>query len=293
MANTEIDDRLIKLLESLGLPQDFKPVKVRPTLCAPYGDDLSELGFNKVEWAPYIWQGDIPLAKDHELLAENRVFAIGLASVVTCLQLNLRPGDKVLDMCAAPGIKSLYLQILHKKKLELYVNDISNERLIRLRTLFEQFDMPLPAFSHQPGQTLHMRYKPHYFNAVIIDAPCSGEGNALAGDESALETWSMAKVKRLAQLQRKLLKTGQALLKENSQFLYATCTLNMYENERALEKAGFSIQPILHTKATYVQLQDDQALRIEPSHASIGFFMAKLGHGRKKDKVRKLFDSSE
>lgn len=276
MAGAERDERLEKLLESLNMSQDFKPVKVRPTLCAPYGDDLSEFGFNRIEWAPYIWQGETPLPKDHKLLTENKVFAIGLASVLTCLQLKVKDGARVLDMCAAPGIKSLYLQVLHKKKLELYVNDISNERLIRLRTLFEQFEMPLPTFSHQPGQTLHMRYKPYYFDVVIIDAPCSGEGNALAGDESAVESWSMAKVKRLAQLQRKLILTGMKLVKEDGEYIYATCTLNSYENEGALRKAGFILEQVETSEIKDVKLQSLQAIRLHPSLGSIGFFVSKL-----------------
>ncbi len=276
MAKNKPYSRLQGLLQSLGYDESFEMPSVKPTLCAPYGDDLSPFGFKKVSWAPYIWQGDVPLPKGHNLLSEHKVFAIGLASALTCLQLQLKPGAKVLDMCAAPGIKSLYLQILHDRKLDMYVNDVSNERLIRLRSLFDQFKMPLPTFSNQPGQTLHMRYKPHYFDAVIIDAPCSGEGNALTGDVSALENWSMAKVKRLAQLQRKLLKTGFSLLKQGGDFIYATCTLNPYENEKVLAKAGAPVETIAEESLDFSTIPLNQAKRLIPSTNSIGFFVSRI-----------------
>ena len=76
------------------------------------------------------------------------------------------------------------------------------------------------------------------FDAVIIDAPCSGEGNIMAGDEQALKTWSLAKVRRLAEMQRKLLKAGASLVKSDGQLIYSTCTLNTHENENVLRKAN-------------------------------------------------------
>ena len=270
------ESRFKKLTESLHSLGSFQITKVAPTLCAPYGDDLGALGFERVEWAPMIWIGNSPLSKDHELFTQNRVFAIGLASVLTCLQLDVKPGDKVLDMCAAPGIKSLYLQLLHNKSLDVYVNDISHERLLRLRHLFEQFNVPLPIFTQQPGQSLLNRYEEAFFDAVVIDAPCSGEGNVLAGDLRALENWSMAKVKRLSQLQRKLLIAGNKLVKNKGVLVYATCTLNTHENEGAIKKAGCKVDSIEKIEISYQKLQVCQAIRIVPSSQSIGFFVARI-----------------
>ncbi len=260
-------------LEALG---DLEMQTVAPTLCAPYNDDLTDLGFQRVEWAPYIWQGAEKLPKEHELIVSKRVFSIGLASVLACLQLDLKGGDKLLDMCAAPGIKSLYLQLLHEKTLDVYVNDTSHARLVRLRRLFDDFHIPTPTFTNQPGQTLTQRYKKEYFDAVIIDAPCSGEGNIFAGDSEALASWSQAKVRRLAQLQRKLLITGSQLVKSDGVFVYATCTLNQHENERAIKKAGFKINDIVTGNLEYLKLSPGNAYRILPSDASIGFFVASL-----------------
>lgn len=270
-------------LESLG---DLEVQSVFPTLCAPYDDDLSSLGFERVVWAPYVWQGTQKLSKEHELITSRRVFSIGLASVLTCLQLDLSAGDKVLDMCAAPGIKSLYLQILYKKSLDVYVNDISHPRLVRLRRLFDDFKIPTPTFTNQPGQTLAQRYKRNYFDAVVIDAPCSGEGNIFAGDTEALESWSQAKVRRLAQLQRKLLITGSQLLKHDGVFVYATCTLNQYENEKSIKKAGFSVENIEVSSLENLKLSPRSAYRILPSKISIGFFVATLDAEAKIEKTK-------
>lgn len=269
-------ERFALLQDALSFLGKIDIQKVRPTLCAPYGDDLTSYGFVRVNWAPHVWIGETQIPKDDSLFKENRIFAIGLASVLTCLQLDLNQGNKVLDMCAAPGIKSLYLQILHDKKLDLYVNDVSHARLVRLRTLFEAFKMPLPTFTHQTGQSLGAKYKDGYFDAVIIDAPCSGEGNILKGDEEALKSWSLAKVRRLAEMQRKIIKTGLSLVKHDGQLLYATCTLNMHENENALRKAGMLLDASENTVMKYKKLKPKTALRLLPSEKSIGFFVARV-----------------
>lgn len=256
---------------------DIDIVEVKPTLCTPYGDDLSQLGFARIDWAPMIWQGSEPLPADHSLLAENRVFSIGLSSVMACLQLKLSAGDKLHDMCAAPGIKSLYLQLLHNKKLDLYANDLSHQRLLRLRRLFEQFGIPQPTYSNQPGQTLTSRYTDGYFDAILLDAPCSGEGTVFGGDTAALQAWSPAKVKRLSQLQRKLILTAKTLIKPEGQLIYATCTLNQSENERVLRKANMSVGNTMQLSTPQkVDLQSMEAVRVLPSSSGIGFFVAKI-----------------
>ncbi|MCA9324326.1 RsmB/NOP family class I SAM-dependent RNA methyltransferase [Candidatus Saccharibacteria bacterium] len=270
------DERFAKMQDALSFLGKLEVTSVKTTLCAPFEDDLSSFGFKRVEWAPYMWIGDEKLSKDHRLFTENKVFSIGLASVLACLQLNLKAGDKVLDMCAAPGIKSLYLQLIHDKKLDLYVNDTSHVRLERLRALFSAFSVPLPIFSNQPGQSLHNRYNEAFFDAILIDAPCSGEGNILKGDTEALKTWSQAKVKRLAEIQRKLIKTGQKLVKTDGQLVYATCTLNQYENEGTIKKAGIELQDVQNTVLEQIQLEDSTAVRLLSSVYSIGFFVAKL-----------------
>lgn len=269
-------ERFAILQDALSFLGEINIQAVRPVICTPYGDDLTVYGFKRVEWAPYVWIGETQIPKDDKLFTENRIFSIGLASVLTCLQLELKRGDKVLDMCAAPGIKSLYLQLIHDKKLELYVNDVSHARLIRLRALFDAFKVPIPIFSNQTGQSLAGKYKTNYFDAVLIDAPCSGEGNILKGDTGALKTWSPAKVKRLADLQRKLLKTGKLLLKDSGQFVYATCTLNMHENEGAIKKAHGTLDKVATQRIGIIKLSKKTAVRILPSDQSIGFFIARL-----------------
>jgi 16S rRNA C967 or C1407 C5-methylase (RsmB/RsmF family) len=270
-----IQERFALLQDALirsGMP--VERVEPFPSVCAPFGDDLSEYGFERVSWAPYVWQGSVRLPSNHQLFAEHRIFAIGLASVFACLQVNCKPGNKVLDMCAAPGIKSLCLQLLHQNQLDLYVNDLSHDRLIRLRSLFEQFSCPLPTFSNQPGQTLARVYPEQSFDAVLLDAPCSGEGTILGGDDAALQTWSPAKVKRLAGLQRKLLMTADKLCAANGTLVYATCTLNKTENESVIRKSGLP-EPVV-AQDSQQQLRPGQAVRLLPSKLSIGFFVANI-----------------
>jgi 16S rRNA C967 or C1407 C5-methylase (RsmB/RsmF family) len=270
------EERFAKLQNALSFLDNIQILPVKPTICAPYGDDLTSLGFRRIDWAPFVWQGNEMLPKDHELFSSNKIFSIGLSSVLSCLQLELKAGDKVLDMCAAPGIKSLYLQLLHNRMLDMYVNDISHARLLRLRLLFEKFNVPLPTFTNQTGQSLMSKYPEAFFDAVIIDAPCSGEGNVLRGDAEALKSWSPAKVRRLADMQRKLLIVGNRLAKQDGQLLYATCTLNKHENEEALRKAKLELSYVQNTEIEYRKLKPLSGIRLLPSDQSIGFFVAKV-----------------
>ncbi len=88
------EERFAKLQDALSFLGDIQILPVKPTICAPYGDDLSSLGFRRIDWAPFIWQGDEKLPKDHDLFTDNRIFSIGLSSVLACLQLNLSPKTK-------------------------------------------------------------------------------------------------------------------------------------------------------------------------------------------------------
>jgi 16S rRNA C967 or C1407 C5-methylase (RsmB/RsmF family) len=122
-------------------------------------------------------------------------------------------------------------------------------------------------------------YEPEFFDRIIIDAPCSGEGVALGGDNKTLDAWSPAKVRRLQQLQIKIVKSAWKLLKPNGRLVYATCTLNRNENERVIKKSlgtSLEIQETSLDTSNLLTLDNGNALRILPSSSSIGFFVAVL-----------------
>lgn len=204
--------------------------------------------------------------------------AMSLASMLAVLNLNTQPKDRVLDTCAAPGMKGMYLHAL-TSEIDYCANDISHTRLGRLKRLFNTHGIFPEAITHHDASRLTDLYQESSFDRIIIDAPCSGEGVIMAGDDKLLDVWSPAKVRRLQQIQIKILKNAWRLLKPGGRLVYATCTLNKNENERVIKKA-LKLDVIVDTASldthTAQIVQPLHALRILPSAHSIGFFIAVL-----------------
>jgi 16S rRNA C967 or C1407 C5-methylase (RsmB/RsmF family) len=265
---------LASALSFLG-PLEALTVPTKPTLCSPEVD-LSNYGFKRISWAPYMWIGEEPLPKDHELLKSGKAFSFGLASAYACLALDIHEGHSLLDVCAAPGLKSAYLQLITGNMVDLYVNDASKDRMARLKRLHGSLGLNMPTVTVMPGQYLNKTYERGFFDRILIDAPCSGEGQILSGDVSSLQTWSSAKVKRLHQLQRMLVKGTMPLLKSDGKIIYSTCTLNKIENEKTVKKYIKSVDQVIISEEPLHDLAPGNSYRIMPSEYSIGFFVASL-----------------
>ena len=134
------------------------------------------------------------------------------------------------------------------------------------------------------GETIGKKYE-GYFDKVLLDAPCSGEGRFLANDAKTYRSWSEKTVQELAKLQKKLLKSAYQAAKPQGIIVYATCTLNKEENENILEWAidelnvklldiDLKIKNSVGVSSENKVIQ--KALRILPSKETEGFFIAKL-----------------
>jgi 16S rRNA C967 or C1407 C5-methylase (RsmB/RsmF family) len=192
--------------------------------------------------------------------------------------LDAYSGLSVLDVCAAPGMKGLYLNSLYDC-LEYRANDLSGDRLARLGRLFKKHGKEIDQITKYDARFIDRAYATESFDRILLDAPCSGEGVILGGNTKLLETWSPAKVKRLQQLQIGILKSAWKLLKPGGRLIYATCTLNKNENERAIKKAlgaTISVREGALSLSEAPQLRNKEAWRILPSENSIGFFVAAL-----------------
>lgn len=236
-------------------------------------DPKNELNGLSIEWLPFAKQ-----TEHGQELGTTVVESMSLASMVAVHLLDVYDGLKVLDVCAAPGMKGLYLTSQYSC-LEYCVNDISGDRLSRLSRLFAKHKIKPSNITKYDGRFIDRAYEPESFDRIIVDAPCSGEGVILGGSTKLLEAWSPAKVKRLQQLQIGILKSSWKLLKPGGRLIYATCTLNKNENERVVKKALSITLDVRESPlgiSTMPQLGSAQAWRILPSPNSIGFFIAAL-----------------
>ncbi len=149
---------------------------------------------------------------------------------VTCLPL--RAGMRVLDVCAAPGGKSTQVANRIGKEGLLVSNEIMPARAAVLAGNLERMGLSNAVVTSTDAATLAARY-PSCFDAVVVDAPCSGEG-MFRKDPVAVEHWNTGNVAACAARQRDILSHAIRTLRPGGYLLYATCTFSVEENEETL-----------------------------------------------------------
>ncbi len=142
--------------------------------------------------------------------------------------IEINEGDFVLDLCAAPGGKSTQLAAKLNNSGLLVSNDISATRCKALLKNIELMGIKNAIVTNETPEKLASKYG-DYFDKIIIDAPCSGEG-MFRKDPSLAKSWEERAVD-YCQLQRDILKYAAQMLKSGGQIAYSTCTFSPEENE--------------------------------------------------------------
>lgn len=147
--------------------------------------------------------------------------------------LPVEPGDRVLDICAAPGGKSTELMAKLKDRGILVSNDISASRAKALLKNLEVFGSGNSLIVSEAPYKLAERF-PSYFDKILIDAPCSGEG-MFRKSYSMVTAWENNGNELFADIQRSILPEAVKMLKPGGMLLYSTCTFAPLENEKSIE----------------------------------------------------------
>ncbi len=138
------------------------------------------------------------------------------------------PGERVLDLCAAPGGKSTHFaNLMHGKGL-LVSNEFVASRARILAENLERLGLPGVVMNEDPAR-LAAKWG-SYFNRVLVDAPCSGEGMFRKNPDATRE-WSEANVLACSRRQTDILESAAMLLKPGGTMVYSTCTFSIEENE--------------------------------------------------------------
>ena len=141
----------------------------------------------------------------------------------------IKENDKVLDMCAAPGGKSTYILSKLNDTGLLVSNEINPIRIKALGENLERFGARNCIITNTDSSNLKKVFT-GYFDKVIIDAPCSGQG-MFRKDEVAISDWSYAKVLECQSIQREIIRDGYEMLNNGGILVYSTCTFAKEENE--------------------------------------------------------------
>ena len=154
------------------------------------------------------------------------------SAMTPAAMLKVTPGEKVLDLCAAPGGKATELGArLHGKGL-LVANDISASRAKALLKNIEVFGIPNAFVTNETPAHLAGQF-PEFFDKILVDAPCSGEG-MFRKDPAVAKAWDAEKPFACAKQQKEIITQAANMLAPGGQMLYSTCTFSPEENEQVI-----------------------------------------------------------
>lgn len=148
--------------------------------------------------------------------------------------LEPKPGEKILDLCAAPGGKTTHIAGKMMGEGLLVSNEIVPERARILSQNVERMGISNTVVCNETPERL-AGFFPCFFDRILVDAPCSGEG-MFRKDETAIEMWSPENVKLCAQRQLKILEQAAMMLKAGGVLVYSTCTFSPEENEDVINE---------------------------------------------------------
>ena len=162
------------------------------------------------------------------------------ASIRAAAALPLANAHNILDLCAAPGGKTLVLASLMNDDANLLSNERSFERKMRLDKVCATCLPPrikerVRVINKDGAKLCLANENESFFDAILLDAPCSSERHVF-NDRKYLDEWSPSRIKTLAIAQWSLLSSAWRMLKEGGFLLYSTCALNKTENDDIIRK---------------------------------------------------------
>lgn len=148
--------------------------------------------------------------------------------------IGVRPGDRVLDLCAAPGGKSVQMAAQLKGQGLLVSNDINADRVKALVKNIELCGVRNAIVLNESPQKLARSFE-GFFDRIMVDAPCSGEG-MFRKDEDAIKSWEKYKCEKCSGMQWDILQEVDKMLRPGGVMLYSTCTFSPEEDELMIER---------------------------------------------------------
>ncbi len=179
------------------------------------------------------WDGHRRLSKDPYYYA-GLYYLQEPSAMAPARFLPVKPGDRVLDLCAAPGGKSTELGARLRGEGLLWANDISSSRAKALLRNLELFGIPNFCVSSETPEKLAGMY-PGYFDSILVDAPCSGEG-MFRREPGMVKDWLERGPEYYAPVQQEILRQAVRLLRPGGYLMYSTCTFSRTEDEENVRR---------------------------------------------------------
>jgi len=215
-----------------------------------------------------------------------------ISSMLPLIALKPQPGEILLDLAAAPGSKTTQAAALMENKGTIIANDVSLGRISILSANLQKIGASNTVITRHDGVILCKKLKQinMQFDKILVDAPCSGEGN-LRSNPKTFIMWNIKAIKKLSRIQKKLVSSALDVLKPGGEMIYSTCTHSPEENEGVIQYLldNFNIEVLetelpLKTRPGLTSWQDDKfsnklklAHRVYPQDNNTeGFFLCKI-----------------
>ena len=252
-----------------------------------------KINFEELTYPQGVFLLKTPLAifQNKEFYKKGLVFVQNLSSMLPVSILSPQEGEKILDLCAAPGAKTTQIASAAK-----------NSEIIAIEKVRKRYYKLLANLKTQAADSVKVllidgiwvRKKfPEYFDKILLDAPCSAEGRFLTTNPKSFKYWSQRKIQEMAHKQKKLLHAAFFALKEEGELVYSTCTFSPEENEVMINwfinkfKGKVEILPLDipldNVRPGFVRWRDNKfssslrlTKRILPDSFKEGFYIAKL-----------------
>jgi 16S rRNA C967 or C1407 C5-methylase (RsmB/RsmF family) len=197
------------------------------------------LTWKPLDWYKYAlyWPQEVPAGTSLPGYKEGWIYSLNPASLLPVVALKPQTGDSILDVCAAPGGKTLAItNLVNPAKTLIVANDFSAVRARQAKAVLRMFGYEHIPVYHQPAQSL-AKTIPDQFDRILIDAPCSSEKHVF-NSKMHLKIWSPQRIAKLSQLQQEIISSLIPLLKPGGTMVYSTCALAPQENEEVIAKVS-------------------------------------------------------
>lgn len=222
-------------------------IRINSMKCENMQKIANELSlYDKVDWCRSGWYADGSVSGNHPYHAAGIIYFQEPSAMCAAEGLPLYEGAKILDLCAAPGGKTTHIAARMNNKGLLVSNEIIKKRASILSENVERMGFSNTIVTNEPPSVLSERFN-SFFDGIIVDAPCSGEG-MFKKEPKAVEEWSVEHSLSCAVRQKNILDDAYKMLKPGGYIMYSTCTFSLDENENVvkymIEKYNMEIHDI-------------------------------------------------
>lgn len=192
--------------------------------------EKNPFSLSPVPWTEYgFYYGKEDKAGKHPYHEAGVYYIQEPSAMAPAVYLEAKPGEKILDLCAAPGGKSTQIAAEMQGKGILICNEIHPARAKILSENVERMGIRNAVVTNETPQKLSETFR-EYFDRILVDAPCSGEG-MFRKNQEACEEWSLNNVEICAKRQEEILDCAADMLRAGGRLVYSTCTFSIEENE--------------------------------------------------------------